>query len=184
MKICVCLIVLSAPCCRAQSSTSNAQNPDNNKGAVAVLKLAPPVYPPLARQAQITGNVRLELKIRPDGSVAAVVALSGQGMFKQTAMESAQESQFSCEGCTDLTTYPMTYTFDFLKDTGCQQTTVPSRVRSPKCVYLWKCGSRFTTKWVDVFRPQEVSESDGHVMVFASAGNCVQPTSSHEGKAP
>ena len=182
MKICSCVIILSVAFW-AQSSTSNAQNPDSNKGEVAVTKLSPPVYPALARQARLTGTVQLELKIRPDGTVAAAVALSGHGMFRQVAVDSAQKSQFSCKRCSDLTSYPMTYTFDFLKGTGCQETTVASRIRSPKCVYLWKCGSGLTPKWVDVFRPQEVSESDGHVMVLASAGACVQPMSSYQGEA-
>src|SRR5690348_8665315 len=61
------------------------------------------------------------------------------------------------------------------------ETTVASRFRSPKCVYLWKCGSRLTTESVIVSRPQEVTESDGHVTVLASAA-CVQPMRSYEGK--
>jgi hypothetical protein len=43
-------------------------------------------------------------------------------VLKQTAMESGQKYHFSCGGCTALKTYPMTYTFDISKDTGCQQT--------------------------------------------------------------
>lgn len=182
MKICSCLIILSLAFCWAQSSTGNAQNPDSNKGEVAVTKLSPPVYPPLSRQARISGDVRLEVKIRPDGSVGAVALLSGHPMLTPTALDSAQKSQFSCKGCSGLTTYLMTYTFDFLEGTGCHEIKMASRVRSPKCVYLWKCGSRFTTESVIVSRPQEVTESDGHVTVLASVV-CVEPMSSYENKA-
>ena len=176
MKVCSCLIILSVACCWGQSARSGAPNPEGNKPEVAVTKLSPPAYPPLARQAQITGNVRLELKVRPDGSVAAVVLLSGRPMLAPAALDSAQKSQFSCKGCSDLTTYPMTYTFDLLEGTGCKETKVASRVRSAQCVYLWKCGSRITTTWVYVSRPQEVSESNGHVTVLLRG--CV--VSSHE----
>lgn len=182
MKICACLIVLSIGCRWAQSSTSNAQNPDSNEGEVAVTKLSPPVYPPLARQARVSRDVRLEVKIRPDGSVAALALLTGHPMLTPAAVDSARKSQFSCNACSDLTTYPMTYTFDFLEGTGCQEIKVASRVRSPKCGYLWKCGTRVTTDSVDIFRPQEVSESEGHVKVLVSAA-CVQTMSSHIGKA-
>src|SRR5215472_7484126 len=115
MKICACLIILSVACCWEQSANSGTQNPEANKGEVALTKLSPPVYPPLSRQARITGDVQLELKVRPDGSVAVVVVLSGHPMLKQTAVDSAQNSQFTCKGCSDLTSYPMTYTFDFLE---------------------------------------------------------------------
>jgi TonB family protein len=182
MKISACLIILSVAFCWAQSSTSAAQNPEGNRQEVALTKLSPPVYPPLSRQARISGDVRLELKVRPDGSVADLALLSGDPRLAPAAVDSAQKSQFLCKGCSGLTTYPMTYTFDFLEGTGCHDTKVASRVRSPKCVYLWKCGSRLTTDWVDVSRPQEVTESDGHVKVLASVV-CVETESSHKGEA-
>jgi TonB family protein len=181
MKVFSCLIILSLTFCGAQSAISGAQNTTGNKREIKVTKLSSPVYPPLARQARVNGDVRLELKIRPDGGVAEAAVLSGHPMLQQAAVDSAQKSQFSCSGCSDLTSYPMTYRFDFLEGTGCQETTVASRFRSPKCVYLWKCGSRLTTESVIVSRPQEVTESDGHVTVLASAA-CVQPMRSYEGK--
>ena len=125
--------------------------------------------------------MRLQVKVRADGSVAAVALLSGHPMLAPAAVDSAQKSQFSCNGCSDLTTYPMTYTFDFLEGTGCQEIKVAFRVRSPKCGYLWKCGSRVTTDSVIISRPQEVSESDGHVKVLASIV-CIQTMSSYVGK--
>lgn len=178
MKICSCLIILGVAFGWAQSSTTSTQNPESHK--VAVTKLSPLVYPPLARQARVNGDVHLEVKIRPDGSVVEVALLTGHPMLAPAALDSVRKSQFSCKGCSDLTTYPMTYTFDFLQGTGCQDIKVASRVRSPKCGYLWKCGSRVTTDSVIISRPQEVSESDGHVKVLASIA-CVETMSSYVG---
>lgn len=180
MKICSCLIIFSAAFGWSQSATTSVQNPDVNK--VAVTKLSPPNYPPLARQARVSGDVRLEVKVHPDGSVAAVALLTGHPILAPAAVDSAQKSQFLCKGCSDLTTYPMTYTFDFLEGTGCQKSKVVSRVRSAKCGYLWKCGAQLTSKWVYVSRPQEVGEFDGHVKVLVSGAGCVEPTISHDGK--
>lgn len=39
--------------------------------------LARPIYPPLARQARIVGDVRIQLEIRSDGSVESAEVVSG-----------------------------------------------------------------------------------------------------------
>lgn len=174
MKVWAHLVILGVAFC----GFAVVQKPDGAKPEIVLTKLSPPLYPPLARQARITGDVQLELKVRPDGIVANVVPLSGHPILQLAASDSAQKSQFSCQGCSDVTSYRMTYTFDFLKGTGCQQTTVRSRVRSPKCLYFWKCGERVTSDWSYVSRPQEVSESDGHVTVLASGAGCVEPEAS------
>lgn len=141
-----------------------------SKGEVVVISLFNPTYPPLARQARISGDVELKLEIRQDGSLDSAVAVSGHPMLTQTALDSANRSQFVCRGCKDeVTPYSLIYTFDFVASPGwpCPETSgvhvtqsqnritvtaEPALVhpyfsyttaRSAKCLYLWTCGRRW-----------------------------------------
>jgi TonB family protein len=146
------------------------------KSEVVLSKLFPPVYPRLAQQAQITGDVELALHVRRDGGVESAEVLSGHPMLKQAALDSAKQSQFECRLCGEASTpYSLTYQFritprDPPKDCSGTEVEVPPpaevdiskhqvavsawqlwtcdpavalhRVRSAKCLYLWKCGHR------------------------------------------
>jgi hypothetical protein len=81
---------------------------------VVLTKLSPPIYPPLARQARTSGDVKLQLSIRPDGSVESASPISGDAVLVPAALESALQSQFECRGCSKTTAYSMTYTFQVL----------------------------------------------------------------------
>jgi hypothetical protein len=145
---------------------------------VALAKLAPPVYPPLARQTRIIGDVKLLLGIRPDGTAESAVVVSGHPLLQQAPLDSARQSQFSCGGCTEaVTPYTLVYTFQLTEATcppsaGDSSKVAPleekphsevsqsqnhvriiteamifcdlgvafRKVRSVKCLYLWKCG--------------------------------------------
>lgn len=85
--------------------------PPSETGAV-LIKLSPPIYPPLARQARIMGDVRIQVLIRKDGSVESVEVVSGHPMLKSVALESAQQSQFECKECEGPTLVDVTYSFD------------------------------------------------------------------------
>jgi len=144
------------------------------KGA-SLSKLYDPHYPPLARQARITGDVVLSLHVRQDGSIESAEVVSGHPMLKDAAPNSAKNSEFQCHGCGDaITDYSMTYTFGLTNDDKCckeapNSTQQESRlkagifqvgnhitvlaeptcicdpsaeikkVRSAKCLYLWRC---------------------------------------------
>ena len=152
----------------AQSTVSA----DAQQTGVLLVKLSPPVYPPLARQANIFGEVRVDLSIRQDGTVAAAEVFSGHPMLTRAALESAQQSHFECRGCRDaLTTFSLTYAFEVTDDGDCcsamlrtpEVTQLSNRIsiraprhclcdptatitrlkwRSAKCLYLWHCASR------------------------------------------
>ena len=102
--------VLSAVAQNAPAPASaSAETP---QAGVVLTKLSPPVYPPLARQARIIGEVKVQVSIHKDGGVEAT-AISGHPMLKEAALDSAQKSQFECNGCAEGTTsLEMTYTFD------------------------------------------------------------------------
>lgn len=92
-----------------------AENKGTEVGHVVLTKLSPPIYPPLARQARINGEVELVLGLRPDGTVASVSLVSGHPILTGVAIESANQSQFECPGCAvGLTSYSVRYKFELL----------------------------------------------------------------------
>lgn len=138
---------------------------------VEFVQLSPPVYPPLARQARITGDVKIQLKIRSDGSVASAEVISGHPMLKQAALESAQKSTYLCHGCKELeTSYSLTYTFGFRDEGegGCREVIEKHPVHAVKCLYVWRCGVRSTSTWSQDNRAAEVKQSAGRVTILAS----------------
>jgi hypothetical protein len=67
---------------------------------VELTELSPPVYPPIALQAHVTGDVDLRLGIRQDGTVESAVAVSGPELLQRAALDSAQKSKFECGKCS------------------------------------------------------------------------------------
>jgi TonB family protein len=161
--------------------TSWAQDASDSNQALegaVITKLTPLIYPPLARQTRITGNVELRLEVRKDGSVASAVVVSGHPLLRQKALENEQQSQFACNDCSseDVRSYRLVYTFELGPTSHCTDepnkssaspeqsyprltqsqghvtlvdqpvgtcdlagTIKYSKVRSAKCLYLWKC---------------------------------------------
>ena len=78
---------------------------------VAVLQtLYPPTIPPLARVANVEGEVTVHVTVHPDGRTEASV-LAGHPMLKQAAIDSATQSHFECSGCREPVTYSLVYVF-------------------------------------------------------------------------
>lgn len=147
----------------ANAQTSEGAASATSKTEVALMNLRPPVYPPLARQARIMGDVKIQVHIRRDGSVDSAEVLSGPAMLRQAALESAQKSTFWCQGCADaMTFFTLTYTFgsrDDLDGVDCSIT----RSRAKKCLYLWACGLWHGRDP----RTPAVGHSSDHVMILA-----------------
>jgi TonB family protein len=106
-----------------------------------------PVYPQMARIAHIQGRVTVELTLQPDGDVVIEKA-TGHPILVQAAKESLQQSIFSCEGCGDQPhTFSLNFDFEITDDAAPiippapASARLPHRVRSIRCVYLWKCGT-------------------------------------------
>ena len=163
-------------CASVHASGQEVKNHLGPEEAV-ITKLFPLTYPPLARQTRIIGNVELRLDVRPDGSVASAVAISGHPLLVQPALENAQRSQFACVDCGEaVRSYRLIYTFELGSTSDCTDqvehsssnpakpyawisqspghvtivdqpvafcdpagTLTYSKVRSIKCLYLWKC---------------------------------------------
>jgi len=147
---------------------------------VVITKLFQPVYPPLAKQTRITGDVELTLKVKADGSIESAIVVSGHPLLKRAAVDSALHSQFACKNCgEEVRSLKMLYSFQLGPTSYCtegpptansneKQETYPRvtvslnyvsiidqpvgtcdlafiaterKVRSAKCLYLWRCGS-------------------------------------------
>jgi TonB family protein len=130
-------------------------------------ELSTPKYPPLARTARVSGDVKLELQLRSDGTVSSVRVISGHPMLAPAAVESAKASRFACYGCMLPASYTLTYTFGFRHD-GCNSVRVGAR--SPKCLYLWKC----RTWYEDRLRDSIIIQSRDRITVGADSP-CVEP---------
>ena len=162
----VCFIALY------ESAVAQSTKSETEESKVVLARLSQPLYPPLSRQARIGGEVKIQVGIRRDGSIASAEAISGHPMLKQAALESAQRSTFECEGCTEeVTSYVLTYTFGFREDgPDCGIW----RLRSAKCLYLWRCGDRHRNPP----RMPEVKQSLGHITILADAV-CVETSSAN-----
>jgi TonB family protein len=161
--------ILSAQFSSAQATEpANASTPLVSTDAVTGLK-----YPPLARAAQITGDVKLRIRIRPDGSVVSLELLSGHPMLAPAAIASAQQSKFRClsECSNDVTTFVFTYTFA-LKGNSCAGITV--NVRSAKCLYLWKCSHY----WHAVPSPPPTITTEPNQFILLETAPCVETETS------
>jgi protein TonB len=77
----------------ARAPQQNVRVGGNVEEAV-VLRRVQPVYPPLARQARVSGVVRVEAIIGPDGRVMKTTALSGPPLLRQAAQEAVQRWQY------------------------------------------------------------------------------------------
>jgi hypothetical protein len=91
---------------------------------VVLSRLSSPMYPPLARQAHISGDVDLVLRIRQDGIIESAEVVSGHQLLKEAALDSAKKSTFECHGCREaLTTYTLVYTFELTTSEKCCEAT-------------------------------------------------------------
>jgi TonB family protein len=68
-------------------------------------------YPPAARAVRATGEVTVDLKIKPDGTVEAATATGGHPLLRASARKAAQDSIFEMgpEGISREAT--LTYVF-------------------------------------------------------------------------
>jgi hypothetical protein len=175
-RILAALIILSIAVAESMAQSPAKAQPTGDN--VVLTKLFQPIYPPLARQTRITGDVELTLEVRKDGSVESANPTSGHPLLKQAAVNSATQSLFVCQKCVQGTFwYHMIYSFQLIGADDCctasaansnaQQQNQPEprvvqsanhvtviervtcncdplidpfKVRSLKCLYLWKCG--------------------------------------------
>ena len=168
------LIVALFFCVRAFGQQTQPLGPK-----ATLVNLFEPLYPPLARQANIWGDVKVTVTVRPDHTTETVVE-GGHPMLRQAAMDSAEKSRFECRLCSSAEPYILIYSFTQVEGRDCctamsqpamvrqepaavDEQGLPRtrivvsaesiclcdpgaeltmKVRSLKCLYLWKCSMR------------------------------------------
>jgi len=111
----------------AQQPASTAPHLDAPKGNAILVNLSQPIYPPLAHQANIYGEVRVAVMVYPDGKTDATVE-SGHPMLKQAALDSAKQSRFECRNCDAAVSYQLVYSFRLIRGSDCcSAISVPAR---------------------------------------------------------
>jgi TonB family protein len=161
-----CLCVVLSRGALAQAPTSQGET----QIGFTITKLLPLTYPPIALAAHVSGDVVLKIALRPDGGIESLEAVSGPPMLRQSAVENAKQFQFECAICNGSNTaFQLIYRFELGPSITCgprdssyprvtQSANIvtiaaqpfgtcdmgPDRipVRSAKCLFLWKCGSR------------------------------------------
>ncbi len=83
-----------------------------------LVSLLEPVYPPLAKQANIWGDVQVAVTVHPDGTTEAAVE-SGHPMLRQSALDSARKSHFECRMCDSGSQYILVYAFTQIEGKDC-----------------------------------------------------------------
>lgn len=148
------LLVATIACCSAsQTALAQATTGDGEPHTGVVLtKLSPPLYPPLARQGRIAGDVKVQLAIRPDGSVESATPVSGNTVLVPAALESALQSRFECRRCSKTNAYSMTYTFQVLGELD-------------RCCCTQGASTNST---VERYRVPQVSQSQDHITITAA----------------
>ncbi len=74
-----------------------APPPSVRDSAPPLLNRVEPVYPPLARQARISGVVHLLVTIAPDGSVTQLQVIGGHPLLVPSAMEAVRQWRYAPE---------------------------------------------------------------------------------------
>ena len=162
------LVLIITAAAHGQTSTPDAELPNGfSSVGVVLIGFSQPTYPPLARQARITGDVEVQLQVHRDGSVKSVQVVKGHPLLAPSAAESARRSQFECRECAaEVSPYSLTYSFQLTQrlisscqdrppalvlrldryvivDAGAELVHIyfsDVATRSAKCLYLWRCG--------------------------------------------
>jgi hypothetical protein len=117
----IALLLVAVAVLEARSLGQQTPHPlqsDAAKGKVVLASLSKPTFSPLARQANVEGEVIVDVTVRQDGSAEATV-VKGHPLLKQAALDSAMQSRFECRGCTAPVSYTLVYTFKRTSDGSC-----------------------------------------------------------------
>lgn len=102
----------------AQTISSGASS--GTGGGAVLLRLEPPVYPPIARAARVSGDVRVLVLVGANGTVTSANVESGPAMLRDAALRSASLSQFACQNCaTGAEEYHLVFSFTTVDDGDC-----------------------------------------------------------------
>ena len=134
--LCWLVIGLSVISVAGQEAQRDGQTPKviRKSGGVlqgSAIKRVEPVYPPLAKAAQVSGSVVVEMTVDETGNVVSTRAISGHPLLKDSAITAAREWVFTP---TELQGVPVkvigTITFNFTLDNAEQIAALEAKVRA------------------------------------------------------
>ena len=76
------------------AATGFAQTSNTDEGRRKVKTRVPPSYPELAKRMSVTGKVKIEVIIAPDGHVKSTRAIGGHPLLVQTCTDAFKEWKF------------------------------------------------------------------------------------------
>jgi hypothetical protein len=161
----VCTVLLASAVTFAQESVAAKSLPPHGQ----ITEAFHATYPPIALIAHVEGEVTLVADLRGDGTVGEVSVESGPQMLRAVSIESAERNSYKCEACTQAgARVRLIYSFKLGPAITCEESGIDSsyprfthsgdtitveaqpwgtcdyaarlRVRSAKCLFLWRCG--------------------------------------------
>jgi TonB family protein len=76
------------------STTALAQSGSTEEGKRKVKTKTAPIYPELARRMNVTGKVKIEVIITPDGRVKSTRVIGGHPLLVQACQDAVKEWKF------------------------------------------------------------------------------------------
>jgi len=71
-----------------------AQESEADAGKRKIRVRVTPVYPPLARQMNVSGRVKIEVTVAPDGRVVSSRVVGGSPLLVNSALDAVKKFQF------------------------------------------------------------------------------------------
>ena len=118
----VILSIASSPLLSAQQTPASPNT--ESKGSVILLELSQPLFPQMARIANVEGEVDVNVIVQPDGRTEAFVT-DGHPLLRQSALDSARHSRFECRLCTAPLSYQLVYVFKRVDGDCCNAVSGP-----------------------------------------------------------
>jgi TonB family protein len=95
MRFCWSRFAVSAVTVALLSSAAFAQTPAIDEGKRKVKTRISPTYPEIARRMNVSGKVKIEVIITPDGRVRSTRIIGGHPLLVQVCEDSVKEWKFS-----------------------------------------------------------------------------------------
>jgi TonB family protein len=73
---------------------ASAQDSETEAGKRKILVKVAPVYPPLARQMNVAGRVKIEVTVSPEGHVVSTRVIGGSPMLVVASLDAIKKFQF------------------------------------------------------------------------------------------
>jgi protein TonB len=73
---------------------ASAQDSESEAGKRKIVSKVSPIYPPLARQMNVAGRVKIEVTVSADGRVVSTRVIGGSPMLVAASLDAVKKFQF------------------------------------------------------------------------------------------